>query len=235
MTKQHSSSLHREELDDKDQWVSALSARDEQFSQEREQRFMFRHVVLTRPVCVSCLVLQRTCWPRMQENVQSAWRSWCRGTPSHGCPASASTIKGNDISHPPFTAPAALPHMSKEHTHAAVCGRQLSRRLLGAALVLVVSLGKPKQTNRIDLDSDSLDCDSKQKCCVTRLPGRDTEFETQQIVTALPHDYTQILVVFVYPDSIFILIFIIILLTTKYVYSLYHLCNKRLSKVLEEK
>lgn len=146
---QHSSGLHREELEDKDQWVSALSAREEQFSQEREQRFMFRHIVLTGPVCVSCLVLQRTCWPRMQENVQSAWRSWCRGTPSPGCPASASTIKGNDTSHPPFTVPAALPHMSKAHIHTAVCGRQLSRRLLGAALVLVVSLGKPKQTELI--------------------------------------------------------------------------------------
>lgn len=39
-------------------------------------------------------VFQRTSWPRMQENVRSAWRSWYRETPSLACPASASTTKG---------------------------------------------------------------------------------------------------------------------------------------------
>lgn len=43
--------------------------------------------------CDAC-VFQRTSWPRMQENVRSAWRSWYRETPSLACPASASTTKG---------------------------------------------------------------------------------------------------------------------------------------------
>lgn len=58
--------------------------------------FPFSGCVLHLYSCL-CVTLQRTSSLRMQENVQSAWRSWCRGTPSLGCPASASTIKGREL------------------------------------------------------------------------------------------------------------------------------------------
>lgn len=145
------------------EWIKKLLLALWGHNMKSEQRFAFRHIVLMGPVSVSRLVPQRTCWPRMQENVQSAWRSWCRETPSPGYPASASTTKGTDISRSPFTAPAALLHASEKHTPAHTCTSVcISQRVVpkleslseevcfrASEVVVVVSLGKSPLRNRI--------------------------------------------------------------------------------------
>lgn len=79
--------------------LMSILVRTESFKWQRFRMSLLK-VLLWRGLCSSLMqcalpvVLQRTSSPRMQENVQSAWRSWCRETPSLACPASASTIKG---------------------------------------------------------------------------------------------------------------------------------------------